>query len=324
MQKFSPYFCSMQKWAIVIHGGAGAVTRERIGEKEPLYREALASCLAAGQEVLARGGTAIDAVVAAVKALEDHPLFNAGRGSVLNRDGWVEMDAAVMDGTTLQAGAVAAVRRIRNPILAAKAVMEHSEHVLLVGEGAERFAQDRGLDLMHPTYFITLQRWEQYLKRHPEARIDINALGTVGAVALDQQGRIAAATSTGGLMHKLPGRVGDTPLIGAGTYADQQGAAISTTGLGEYFVRLVAAFRTSLYHQQGMALREAVRQVLDQTEQLGGTGGMIAVNARGEIAIDCVSPGMFSAMATATTPAVTFLYQDEIRRYFSSEETTKC
>ncbi len=303
-------------WKIVIHGGAGNITPEKIGDKEDSYREGLTECVLAGARILEKGGSALDAVVASVKALEDNPLFNAGRGSVPNEKGVVEMDAAVMDGKTLNAGAVTMVRHIKNPVLLALKVMLQSEHVLLGIEGAEEFALEQGFELVDNRYFITEERWKQYVKKFMSKHnkvVEINSLGTVGAVAIDQNGNLAAATSTGGLLFKHTGRIGDTPLIGAGTYADNEGAAVSTTGLGEFFIRTATAFQINILTKLGTPLKEAVRKVLQQVQSLGGTGGVIAINRYGDHVIDCISPGIFSAVIKQGDPRVkTILYKHEL------------
>ena len=273
----------MSKPVIAIHGGAGVLRADKPGAQ---HRAVLKQALEAAYEQK----TALDAVVAAVVVLEDSPLFNAGRGSSFNSDGEIEMDASIMDGATLRAGAVAAVRRIRNPILAARAVMEATRHVLLAGAGAERFARAQGLKLERPEYFHTARRLSA-LKRNLK-----NYHGTVGAVALDADGNLAAATSTGGYTGKMPGRVGDSPIIGAGTYADNRACAVSGTGLGEAFIRAavghdVCARMRYSNASLGAATRAALRNVAD----LGADGGLIAVDRRGNVAMPFNSEGMFRA-----------------------------
>jgi len=251
------------------------------------YQQALGEALDAGHAVLANGGTALDAVCAAVVELEDDALFNAGRGACYNTDERHELDAALMDGATRRAGAVAAVSRIRNPVLAARAVMEQSRHVLLVGRGAERFARERGVRMAPASYFATRSRLAALRRRVAGHH------GTVGAVALDADGRLAAATSTGGYTGKLPGRVGDSPLIGAGTYADEL-CAVSCTGLGEAFIRAVAAHDVSArmrYRRE--RLSAASGAALAQIAALGGDGGLIAVDRRGNIVMPFNSEGMY-------------------------------
>lgn len=280
-----------ERFAIALHGGAGTLPRRAMSA--PLrrrYERALERALQAGAAVLARGGSSLDAVCAAVVQLEDSPLFNAGRGAVYNADGRHELDAAVMDGATLAAGAVAGVSRIRNPVLAARAVMEKSPHVLLVGRGAERFALRHGIRSEKQGYFHTPERLralERKLKGHH---------GTVGAVARDSAGNVAAATSTGGYTGKLPGRVGDSPLVGAGTYADNATCAVSGTGLGEAFIRAVLAHDVAARMRYGgESLAAAARRALDTVARLGGDGGLIAVDRRGRIVMPFNSEGMYRA-----------------------------
>ncbi len=269
-------------YALAIHGGAGAIRRR---DNVPA-RAALARSLDAGYEILKQGGSGVDAVVAAVAVLEDSALFNAGRGSVQTGDARYELDAAVMDGATLRAGAVACVSRIRNPVLAARAVMEHSPHVLLACAGAERFARRQGLRMISFSYFVKA--------KHKTAH------GTVGAVALDKHGNLAAATSTGGVSGKLPGRVGDSPLIGAGTYADNRSCAVSGTGLGELFMRAVLAYDVAARMRYGgEPLVHAASAALNKIKKLGGGGGLIAVDRRGNIATPFNSAGMVRACIDA-------------------------
>jgi isoaspartyl peptidase/L-asparaginase-like protein (Ntn-hydrolase superfamily) len=255
-----------------------------------LYKAALGQALEAGHTILQGGGTALDAVTAAVVAMEDSPLFNAGRGAVYNADGRHELDAAVMDGRTLRAGAVACVERIRNPVLAARAVMEHSRHVLLAGRGAERFAGKQGLRMANQKYFGTAARLEA-LQRNLQSHH-----GTVGAVALDRDGNLAAATSTGGYTGKLPGRIGDSPLLGAGTYADNRACAVSGTGLGEAFIRALVAYDVAArmrYRRESLA--SAARAALASVARLGGDGGLVALDRRGNVAMPFNSQGMYRA-----------------------------
>ena len=275
------------KPAIAIHGGAGVLRADKPGEQ---HRAVLRQALEAAYEQK----TALDAVMAAVVMLEDSPLFNAGRGSSFNSDGEIEMDASVMDGATLRAGAVAAVQRIRNPIRAARAVMEKTRHVLLAGQGAEQFARRQGLKLEKPSYFHTAHRLAA-LRSNLK-----NYHGTVGAVALDKQGNLAAATSTGGYTGKMPGRVGDSPLIGAGTYADNRACAVSGTGLGEAFIRAAVGHDVCarmLYTKASVAA--AARAALRNVAALGGDGGLIAVDRRGNVAMPFNSEGMFRACIDA-------------------------
>ena len=273
--------------ALAIHGGAGTLARRKMTSAfAARYEKALGRALDAGFETL-KNGTSLDAVCAAVVELEDNALFNAGRGACYNTDEKHELDAAVMDGATRRAGAVAAVSRIRNPVLAARAVMERSRHVLLVGRGAERFAHEHGVRMAPPSYFATRSRLLALRRRVAGHH------GTVGAVALDGDGRLAAATSTGGYTGKLPGRVGDSPLIGAGTYADEL-CAVSGTGLGEAFIRTVLAYDVAArlrYRKDNLA--RATGAALARIAELGADGGMIAVDRRGNIAMPFNSAGMY-------------------------------
>ena len=277
--------------AIAIHGGAGTLPRQDMSRKrQAAYRKGLGLALDAGYAVLKKNGSALDAVCAAVVELEDDPLFNAGRGACFNTDEKHELDASIMDGATLKAGAVAAVKRIRNPVLAARAVMEGSRHVLLVGPGAERFARRHRLELVPESYFSTPSRLEALRRRLPDHH------GTVGAVALDANGNLAAATSTGCYTGKLPGRVGDSPLIGAGNYADNESCAVSGTGLGEAFIRAVLAYDVAArmrYRREPLA--RAAAAALDKVRLLQGDGGLIAVDRRGNIAMPFNSEGMYRA-----------------------------
>jgi L-asparaginase/beta-aspartyl-peptidase (threonine type) len=276
---------------IAIHGGAGTLRKaDMTASRAALYREALGEALQAGNTVLQKGGTALDAVTATVVAMEDSPLFNAGRGAVYNADARHELDAAIMDGATLRAGAVACVERIRNPVLAARAVMQHSRHVLLAGRGAERFAEKQEVKMVNREYFGTASRL-QALKRNLQSHH-----GTVGAVALDRDGNLAAATSTGGYTGKLPGRIGDSPLVGAGTYADNRACAVSGTGLGEAFIRAQVAYDIAArmrYRRESLA--SAARAALASVARLGGDGGLVAVDRRGNVAMPFNSRGMYRA-----------------------------
>jgi beta-aspartyl-peptidase (threonine type) len=284
--------------AIAIHGGAGAIARHLVSdEQEQRYRAGLESALDASYAVLEEGGSSLDAVSTAVRILEDDPLFNAARGAALTRNGAAELDAAIMDGERQRAGAVACVRHVRNPIDLARRVMEKSRHVLLVGPGAEEFALEEGISLVPNEYFQTAERIEQLetARRGQGVSELMPTQGTVGAVALDRKGNLAAATSTGGMTNKRPGRVGDSPLIGAGTYARNGVCAVSTTGHGECFIRAVAAYHIcSAIEYRGLTLEQAAREMLQIIiPRLGGSGGIIAVNARGQVVMDFSSEGMF-------------------------------
>ena len=293
----------MNRIAIAIHGGAG-VMRAIPAARRALYTAALGRALDAGHRVLLQGGKSLDAVTAAVVALEDDPLFNAGRGAVYNAEGRHELDASIMDGATLRAGAVAAASRIRNPVLAARAVMEKSPHVLLAAAGAERFARTHGLRMVSGRYFRTEERLralKEGLRGHH---------GTVGAVALDRHGNLAAATSTGGYTGKLPGRVGDSPIIGAGTYADNATCAVSGTGWGEAFIRVALAHEVSVRIQYlKEPLVKAARAALAKVHHIGGDGGLIGVDRRGNIAMPFNSDGMFRACVDADGRRIVAIYR---------------
>jgi beta-aspartyl-peptidase (threonine type) len=303
-------------FGLAIHGGAGSLPRaETGGERERHYRAGLAAALDAGFAVLQAGGSSLDAVSRAVMGLEDNPLFNAGLGSVFTLDGRNELDAAIMDGRTLNAGAVCGVTHIRNPIELARTVMEHSEYVMLSGEGAEEFALSRGFALVPRSYFHTPERWRQ-LERIRSGDAGLSALtishvGTVGAVALDGEGRLAAATSTGGMTGKRYNRIGDSPIIGAGTYADDRSCAVSATGHGEVFIRAAVAHDIcSRMRFGGRTLKEAVREVvLEELTKLRGEGGVIAIDAQGEIAMEFNSEGMFRASRRAGEEARIAIYR---------------
>jgi beta-aspartyl-peptidase (threonine type) len=289
-------------WKLVIHGGSGAMLPGRLSvEMDELGRAGLNAALDAGESILAAGGAALDAVEAAARVLEDDPCFNAGRGSVLAYDGHVELDAAIMDGRNRDAGAVAGLRSTRAPVSAARAVMEQSPHVLMSYEGADDFACEAGLEQVPNRWFVTPERRRQLdelLAKGSEAFDADIKYGTIGAVAVDAQGHVAAATSTGGLTAKRWGRIGDSPLIGAGTYADDRAAAVSATGLGEIFIRAAAAHELCARVRIGGAgLQEALDGVLEEVKALGGNGGLIAVSPSGEAAWGFTTPGMYRGMA---------------------------
>jgi beta-aspartyl-peptidase (threonine type) len=334
-------------WSIVVHGGAGVIARKALGPNgDAAYRASLAQAEAAGARVLERGGSALDAVEAAIQVLEDDPLFNAGRGAVFTSEGKNELDAAIMDGSNLKAGAVAGVTRTRHPISLARAVMEKSPYVMLAGAGADAFAARVGLEQVDPSFFFTEARWQSLVKQlqkqglpvpprpagapppptgpaAPVAQIptvlqieesaDSHRYGTVGVVALDRAGNIAAGTSTGGLQAKMPGRVGDSPIIGAGTYASNQSCAVSATGSGEYFIRLgVAREICNLVAFKGMRLQQAADQVIHQElEALHGDGGVIAITPDGQMVWSFNTPGMFRARQTEGGKVEVKIYSDE-------------
>ncbi len=278
-------------FGILIHGGAGNITEEyiqRSGKKDALM-QTLQSALDSGYAVLERGGKAMDAVVKAITILEDSPLFNAGRGSVWNAEGEVEMDASLMDGSTLNAGAVCGVQKIRNPIMAARMVMEKTKHVMICGNSTEQLWVQNGGTLTPNAWFIDTSGWIKWKQRLHKK------YGTVGAVALDKDGNVAAGTSTGGMQDKMPGRVGDAPVIGAGTYADNQSCAVSCTGHGEMFIRMHVASKISdLIKYKNLKLQDAVKVVIHQElPKIQGTGGVIAIDAKGNMAMDFNTEGMY-------------------------------
>ncbi len=278
---------------LVIHGGAGTIRRGSMTpEREKQYRDGLEQSLRAGHAVLQRGGSSLDAVEAAIRVLEDNPLFNAGKGAVFTHDGRNELDASIMDGRTRAAGAIAGVTIIRNPITAARAVMERSEHVMMVGKGAELFATKMGLEIVDPSYFWTEHRWKA-LQR--ELTKDDKKFGTVGAVAVDKAGNLAAGTSTGGMTNKQYGRVGDAPIIGAGTFADNESVAVSATGHGEYFIRwTVASDIAALVKYRGMTVQAAADEVINKKlKAVKGEGGVIALDAKGNFATPFNTEGMY-------------------------------
>lgn len=287
--------------AIALHGGAGTLPAELPARLHEAYTEGLAAALDAGHAVLAGGGPSLDAVCAAVQILEDNPLFNAGRGAALTAAGYAELDAAVMTGAQQRAGAVTCVRHVKNPVLLARRVMERTRHVLLAGDGAEELALEEGLELVPASYFVTPERQRELLGSHRPAGAAPDTAGTVGAVALDESGQLAAATSTGGMSRKRPGRVGDSPLIGAGTYAKHGVCAISATGHGELFMRVAAAHHIcSAVEYRSLTLEQAARELLDEVlPALGGRGGVIAVDGRGTLVTSFTTEGMFSALADA-------------------------
>ena len=303
--------------AIAIHGGAGVIDPSKMTpERAASYRAGLAAALDAGYAILERGGSSVEAVTAAVRTMEDDPQFNAGRGAVLNHEGDAELDAAIMDGQGPRAGAVAGVRHVKNPVELARLVMEKSPHVLLAAEGAEEFALEQGMVLVPPDYFRTEARIRELEEaRHQAEQLKAaapGASGTVGAVALDRAGHLAAATSTGGLTNKHRGRVGDSPIIGAGTYADDGWCAVSGTGQGEFFIRQVVAFDIcALVQYRHLTLAQAVRELIhEKLRRSGGEGGVIAVDRSGHIAMDFNSVGMFRGARDSAGKRVIAMYRD--------------
>ncbi len=298
-------------WRIVVHGGAGVILRENLSaEQEADYRQGLERALAAGADLLREGGSALDAVQAAVLVMEDSPLFNAGKGAVFTAAGGHELDASIMDGRERNAGAVAGVKQVRNPILAARAVMEGSEHVMFAGDGADVFAAAQGLDKVDNTYFDT-ERRRQSLERvlREQQRTDADRHGTVGAVAIDMDGNLAAATSTGGMTAKQAGRIGDSPLIGAATYAHNGVCAVSATGHGEYFIRVGVARTLCLRAElKGEPIKKAAQEALGQVGELGGDGGVIVLDGGGNYAYIFNSKGMYRGMMDSSGTSETAIF----------------
>lgn len=306
----------MTRWRLVIHGGAGS---ERIAHDDPAHeahaRAGLEEALAAGAAILERGESAIDAVETAARLLEENPCFNAGRGSVLTEQGEVELDAAIMDGRTRAAGAVSGIKTTRAPISLARRLMEHGPHVFLAGAAADRFAATSALEQVANDFFILPERRRQLDEAlSAGSAADPIKYGTIGAVAVDMDGNVAAATSTGGITAKRWGRVGDSPLIGAGTYADNRAAAISATGSGEYFIRAVAAHEVAARIRLGCeTLQQAIDGVLGDIASLGGKGGLIAVSPSGDAAWGFTTPAMYRGMADASGRTVA-IYSEETER----------
>jgi beta-aspartyl-peptidase (threonine type) len=306
-------------FTIAIHGGAGTIPQQNINAAMlQEYQQALDHALEAGAALLAQNGSALDAVTAAVMALEDCPLFNAGRGSVFNHEGHHEMDASIMDGATVDAGAVGGVKLVKNPIRLARKIMEQSEHVYLQGEGAEQFARLQSIPMEPESYFYNEFRYQQYQEALAAGRVQLDhtvagdkKFSTVGAVALDNQGNIAAATSTGGMTNKKYGRVGDTPIIGAGTYANNHTCAVSCTGHGEYFIRQVVAHQVHcLMLYKGYSLQQACDEVvMKDLVKIGGEGGLIAVDSLGNIALPFNSEGMYRAYQKSDGQRIIAIYK---------------
>jgi len=303
----------MKKIGLAIHGGAGTIERSNMTPgREREFRAGLERALTAGYEILKRGGSSLDATEAAVRTLEDDPHFNAGKGSVFTSAGTNEMDAAIMDGKTLAAGAVASLKHVKSPINLARLVMEKSGHVMMDSEGAEAFAKEKGIELVDQKYFFTQDRWDALQKIKAAEKnhtsgggkafliTDQDRHGTVGAVALDQNGNLAAATSTGGTTNKRPGRIGDTPVIGAGTYANNATCAVSATGDGEYFIRATVGRDVSaLMEYRGMSLKDAAQAALDKVAKLGGNGGLIAIDHQGNVTLPFNTSGMYRGYVDA-------------------------
>ena len=320
---------AQKKYVMVIHGGAGTILKSSMTPaKEAAYREVLTQALKTGYETLKAGKSSLDAVEATIHIMEDSPLFNAGKGAVFTHDGKNEMDAAIMDGKTQMAGAVAGVTTIRNPISAARAVMEKSEHVMMVGAGAELFAKQAGFTIVPPSYFYTKDRWDGLQRAIKEDSVKAvldhgskksmllgiqnkdNKFGTVGAVALDKAGNLAAGTSTGGMTNKKYGRVGDAPIIGAGTYAKNETAGISATGWGEFYIRNVVAHDISaMMEYKNMSLQDAATAAMQKVEKMGGDGGLIALDRAGNVAMPFNTAGMYRGTVTEDGQIEVLIYK---------------
>ena len=294
------------EFSIAIHGGAGTITRKNMTpEKENAYRSKLKETLNVGYSILNKGGTSLDAVEATIRIMENSELFNAGKGAVFTNAGTNELDASIMDGRNLKAGAVARVKTVKNPISAARKVMEETWHVMLSGDGADKFAKEQGLDIVDPNYFYTQRRWDSLKK------IQVEKHGTVGCVALDKHGNLAAGTSTGGLTNKRWGRVGDSPIIGAGTYANNQTCAVSGTGQGEYFIRGNVAYDVSaIMEYKGKSVGEAAQNVIRKLSDKGGNGGIITMDSKGNISMPFNTAGMYRGFRKAGQAAEIFIYKN--------------
>lgn len=310
----------MKKFAIAVHGGAGTILRTALTPSlEADYNLALQDAVLSGENILRKNGPALEAVEHAVRTLEDNPLFNAGKGSVFTNDGRHEMDASIMDGASLRAGAVSGVQNVRNPVSLARSIMEHSEHVFLSGSGAVAFAKKMNLEFMPDDYFFVQMRYDQFLQAKASDAIILDhtlqpekKFGTVGAVALDRLGNLASATSTGGMTNKKHGRIGDTPVIGAGTYANNETCAVSCTGHGEYFIRSVVAYDIAcLIGYKDMSLKSACNKVIhEKLIQIGGQGGLIAIDAMGHIEMQFNSEGMYRASKREDEPVYIGIFKD--------------
>ena len=314
-------------FALAIHGGAGNLQKRNLTpEQEEAYKRVMAECLQLGNKMLERGDSAVNVVEAVIKIMEDSPLFNAGKGSVFSHDGTNEMDAAMMDGKTLKCGAATLLRTVKNPISLAKSIMQKSKFVFLNGKGAEKYAKEHGLEIVDTSYFFDKMRWDQYLKIRDSSKTQldnegqgyvqpldsVDKFGTVGCVVLDRYGNLAAGTSTGGIVNKNYNRIGDSPVIGAGTYANNSTCAISCTGHGEDFIRLVAAHEvSSLVKYKPMSLKKAADQVIHkQLSKIGGRGGLIAINRRGQVVFSFNTSGMYRGYMKSNGKMEVKIYKD--------------
>lgn len=311
------------EYVIVIHGGAGTILKQNMSpQMEEEYRSVLKKVLQSGENILSNGGSSNDAVVEVISLMENSPLFNAGKGAVFTHDGKNELDASIMNGTDLNAGAVAGVTRVKNPIQLARKVMENLPHVFLVGKGAETFAEEQGLSLVEPNYFWTKRRWESLQRAIEEEKsnnlslIDVledeHKFGTVGCVALDKNGNLAAGTSTGGMTNKRFGRVGDSPIIGAGTYANNKTCAVSATGHGEFFMRNMVAYDISAQMEyKGFSVEKAAANSIDKVSAMNASGGVIVLDKNGKIAMPFNTMGMYRGFVVAGSDPIIKIYKDE-------------
>ena len=303
-----------RRYSIIIHGGAGAQKKIWTAEEEKEVRDTMKAVALEGKKILAAGGSSLDAVETVIRMLEDAPLFNAGKGAVFTNAGTNELDASIMDGSNLKAGAVAGITRIKNPISLARLVMEKSKNVMLIQSGAEEFAKQNGMTLVDPKYFFTQKRWDalQKEKEQKQPQTKNKELGTVGCVALDIHGNIAAGTSTGGVTNKTFGRVGDSPIIGAGTYANNLTCGVSCSGAGEFFIRTVAAYEiSSLMEYKGLTLEQAAKQALSNVAKLGGDGGLIALDSHGNTTVQFNTEGMTTAYLDDAGNPVVKVFREE-------------
>lgn len=316
----------VNEFAIIIHGGAGTILKKNMTpEKEAAYKAKLSEAITAGYTILKNGGTSLDAVEQTIHILEDSPLFNAGKGAVFTHEGANELDASIMDGSNLNAGAIAGVKDVKHPISAARLVMTDSDHVLLSREGASQFAKEKGLEIVDPSYFYTEKRYKSLQRaidrekkkndktaQFYDADIQDSKFGTVGCVALDKSGNIAAGTSTGGMTNKRWNRIGDSPIIGAGTYANNATCGVSSTGWGEYFIRGMVAYDVSaLMEYKGMSLQEATNEVIqNKLTQLGGTGGIVALDKNGNMQFEFNTAGMYRASMDDKGTLTVKIYKD--------------
>lgn len=298
-------------FAIALHGGAGTILKANMSpDLEAAYKETLEKAIKAGHEVLKNGGSSLEAVQKTIIILEDSPLFNAGKGAVLTNEGKNELDASIMDGKTLKAGAVAGVTIVKNPILLANAVMEKSQHVMLTSKGAELFAKEKGLEIVEPSYFYT-EKAQRALDRAKQTEYKDQKFGTVGCVALDKYGNLASGTSTGGMTNKRWGRVGDSPIIGAGTYANNATCAVSATGWGEFFIRSVVAYDISaMMEYKKLPLKNAAQTVMKKVKKLGGDGGVVAIDKKGNITFEFNTAGMYRASIDQEGKLYIGIYKD--------------